>query len=37
MNRNDKNLEMQNYKGDAVSIITNENRSITDTKKIAKH
>ena len=37
MSRNDTNLEIQNYNGDVVSIITEENKSITDTKKIEKH
>ena len=36
MSINDTNLEIQNYNWDVVSIITDENKSITDTEKIAK-
>ena len=36
MSINDTNLEIQKYNWDVVSIITDENKSITDTEKIAK-
>ena len=36
MSINDTNLEIQNYNWDVVSIITDENKSITDIEKIAK-
>ncbi len=36
MSINDTNLEIKNYNGDVVSIIIDENKSITDTKNIAQ-